>query len=123
MQTWQEISKQGTPNWGDQGHCRGQYNYDATDVKYPSTPGVFSRNVTDYMLLHTCRIDANRPLSVYKEERPLPNQSLDGVRNKENSTSWRTLPTQADRNKENSMMPTKWTSHKVLLPGHSDSLK
>ncbi|CAD6251544.1 unnamed protein product [Miscanthus lutarioriparius] len=59
------------------------------------------------------RIDANRPLSVYKEERPLPNQSLDGVRNKENSTSWRTLPTQADRNKENSMMPTKWTSHKI----------
>ncbi|KAG0532148.1 hypothetical protein BDA96_04G083800 [Sorghum bicolor] len=59
------------------------------------------------------RIDPNRPLSIYKDERPLLNQGLDGVRNRENNTSWRTLPTQADRNKENSMMPAKWTSHKI----------
>jgi hypothetical protein len=53
MQTWQEISKQGTPTWGDQGHCRGQYLYDVTDVKYPSKPGVFfPHHVTDYAFAH-----------------------------------------------------------------------
>lgn len=69
------------------------------------------------MPLHTCRIDVNRPLAVYKDENSLPNQGLDRVKRKE-STSWRTLGTQADRNKENNMMPAKWMSHKVLLPGH-----
>ncbi|KAK3156251.1 hypothetical protein QOZ80_2AG0104780 [Eleusine coracana subsp. coracana] len=60
------------------------------------------------------RIDVNRPLSVYKDETSLPNQGPDRIRNnKENSTCWRTLGTQADRNKENNMMPSKWTSHKV----------
>ncbi|XP_062217285.1 mitotic spindle checkpoint protein BUBR1-like isoform X2 [Phragmites australis] len=59
------------------------------------------------------RIDANRLLSVYKDEKSLPNQGLDRIRSKENNTSWRTLGTQADRNKENNMMPAKWTSHKV----------
>jgi hypothetical protein len=70
------------------------------------------------MPLHTCGIDANRPLSVYKDESPLPNQGLDRVRSKENNTSWRVLGTRAERNKENNMMPAKWTSHKVLLPCH-----
>ncbi|WVZ77507.1 hypothetical protein U9M48_025366 [Paspalum notatum var. saurae] len=59
------------------------------------------------------KIDVNRPLSVYKDENSLPNQGLDRIRSKENNTSWRTLGAQADRNKENNMMPTKWTSHKV----------
>uniref|UniRef100_A0A0A9CQU3 BUB1 N-terminal domain-containing protein n=1 Tax=Arundo donax TaxID=35708 RepID=A0A0A9CQU3_ARUDO len=59
-------------------------------------------------------INANRPLSVYKDENSLPNQGLDRSRsNKEYITSWRPLGTQADRNKENNMMPAKWTSHKV----------
>ncbi|PUZ74469.1 hypothetical protein GQ55_1G068600 [Panicum hallii var. hallii] len=58
------------------------------------------------------RIDINKPLSVYKDENSLPNQGIDKTRRKEN-TSWRTLGTQADRNKENNMMPTKWTCHKV----------
>ncbi|XP_008681224.1 mitotic spindle checkpoint protein BUBR1 isoform X1 [Zea mays] len=54
-----------------------------------------------------------RPLSVYKDESPLPNQGLDRVRSKENNTSWRVLGTRAERNKENNMMPAKWTSHKI----------
>ncbi|CAL4970857.1 unnamed protein product [Urochloa decumbens] len=58
------------------------------------------------------RIDVNRPLSVFKDENLLPNQGIDKIRRKE-TTSWRTLGTQADRNKENNMMPTKWTCHKV----------
>nr|CAB3445941.1 unnamed protein product [Digitaria exilis] len=58
------------------------------------------------------RIDVNRPLSVFKDENSLPNQGADIIRKKEN-TSWRTLGTQAERNKENNMMPTKWTCHKV----------
>ncbi|XP_062224636.1 mitotic spindle checkpoint protein BUBR1-like [Phragmites australis] len=60
------------------------------------------------------RIDVNRPISVYKDENSLPNQGLDRIRsNKENNMSWRTLGAQADRNKENNMVPSKWTSHKV----------
>uniref|UniRef100_A0A0A9DXF9 BUB1 N-terminal domain-containing protein n=1 Tax=Arundo donax TaxID=35708 RepID=A0A0A9DXF9_ARUDO len=59
-------------------------------------------------------INANRPLSIYKDENSLPNQGLDRSRsNKESIMSWRTLGTQADRNKENNMVPAKWTSHKV----------
>lgn len=65
------------------------------------------------MSLHTCRIDVNRPLSVYKDENSVPNQGPDRM-NKENNRSWRTLGTQADRNKENNMIPSKWTSHKVF---------
>jgi hypothetical protein len=65
--------------------------------------------------LHSCRIDVNRPLSVYKDENVLPNQGPGRMRNlKENNPSWRTLGTQAERGKENKMTPAKWTSHKVF---------
>lgn len=77
--------------------------------------GFFFLVVLLIMSLHSYRIDVNRPLSVFKDDKSLPNQGTDRIRNKEN-TSWRTLGTQADRNKENNMIPTKWTCHKVLLP-------
>ncbi|KQJ93805.1 hypothetical protein BRADI_3g06840v3 [Brachypodium distachyon] len=54
------------------------------------------------------RIDVNKPISVYKEN-SVPSQGL--ARSKDRT--WNTLGTQADRNKENSMMPAKWTSHKI----------
>lgn len=57
------------------------------------------------------RVDVNRPLSVYKDENPLPSQGLDRTRS--NDRAWHTLGTQADRNKENNMMPAKWASHKI----------
>jgi checkpoint serine/threonine-protein kinase len=45
----------------------------------------------------------------------LPNQGPDRTKKvKENNMSWRTLGTQAERDKENKMMPAKWTSHKVF---------
>ncbi|KAL6630004.1 hypothetical protein ACP70R_029769 [Stipagrostis hirtigluma subsp. patula] len=59
------------------------------------------------------RISVNRPLSIL-DENSLPNQGIDRTRsNKEINKSWHTLGTQADRNKENNMVPAKWTSHKV----------
>ncbi|XP_040377148.1 mitotic spindle checkpoint protein BUBR1 isoform X2 [Oryza brachyantha] len=57
------------------------------------------------------RIDANRPLAVYKDENTLPSHGL--TRTRSNNTTWQTLGTQADRNKENNMRPAKWTSHKI----------
>jgi checkpoint serine/threonine-protein kinase len=86
-------------------------------VKHTTKPGGLFLVVSLIMPLHTCRIDINKPLSVYKDENSLPNQGIDKTRRKEN-TSWRTLGTQADRNKENNMMPTKWTCHKVFSPGY-----
>ncbi|CAM0946385.1 unnamed protein product [Alopecurus aequalis] len=56
------------------------------------------------------RINVNAPISVYKEN-PLPSQGLDRTKSKDRA--WNTLGTQADRNKENNMMPAKWTSHKI----------
>jgi checkpoint serine/threonine-protein kinase len=64
------------------------------------------------MLLRICRINVNAPISVYKEN-PLPSQGLDRTRSKDRA--WNTLGTQADRNKENNMMPARWTSHKVFF--------
>ncbi|KAL6888827.1 hypothetical protein ACP4OV_009853 [Aristida adscensionis] len=56
---------------------------------------------------------SNMPLAIL-DENALPNQGSDATRsNKENSKSWRTLGTQADRNKENNMVPAKWTSYKI----------
>jgi checkpoint serine/threonine-protein kinase len=46
----------------------------------------------------------------------LPSQGLDRTRSKDRA--WNTLGTQADRNKENNMMPARWTSHKVFLWNH-----
>ncbi|KAG8058373.1 hypothetical protein GUJ93_ZPchr0002g26428 [Zizania palustris] len=57
------------------------------------------------------RIDVNRPLAVYKDENSLPSHGL--ARTRSNNTAWQTLGTQADRNKENNMMPAKWTSQKI----------
>uniref|UniRef100_A0A0D9VD94 BUB1 N-terminal domain-containing protein n=1 Tax=Leersia perrieri TaxID=77586 RepID=A0A0D9VD94_9ORYZ len=57
------------------------------------------------------RIDANRPLAVYKDENSLPSHGP--ARTRSNNTAWQTLGTQADRNKENNMRPAKWTSHKI----------
>ncbi|KAM3227750.1 hypothetical protein ACQJBY_059465 [Aegilops geniculata] len=56
------------------------------------------------------RIDVNTPISIYKEN-PLPSQGLERARSKDRV--WNTLGTQADRNKENNMMPARWTSHKI----------
>uniref|UniRef100_A0ACD5Z6C9 Uncharacterized protein n=2 Tax=Avena sativa TaxID=4498 RepID=A0ACD5Z6C9_AVESA len=56
------------------------------------------------------KINVNTPISVYKEN-PLPSQGLDRARSKDRA--WNTLGTQADRNKENNMMPVRWTSHKI----------
>ncbi|EMS51828.1 hypothetical protein TRIUR3_06420 [Triticum urartu] len=56
------------------------------------------------------RIDVNTPISIYKEN-PLPSQGLERARSKDRA--WNTLGTQADRNKENNMMPARWTSHKI----------
>ncbi|KAM0855179.1 hypothetical protein ACQ4PT_049905 [Festuca glaucescens] len=56
------------------------------------------------------RINVNAPILVYKEN-PLPSQGLDRTRSKDRA--WNTLGTQADRNKENNMMPARWTLHKI----------
>lgn len=55
------------------------------------------------------RFSTNKPLSIYNDE----NSDSRPVHLKGAESSWNTLGTRADRNKENTSVPTKWTTYKV----------
>ncbi|XP_020081272.1 mitotic spindle checkpoint protein BUBR1-like [Ananas comosus] len=57
------------------------------------------------------RVDNNKALSIYNDENAATSQHHNKA--KSNDRTWCTLGTQSDRNKENTSIPTKWTSYKV----------
>nr|CAD1834999.1 unnamed protein product [Ananas comosus var. bracteatus] len=57
------------------------------------------------------RVDNNKALSIYNDENATTSQHHNNA--KSNDRTWCTLGTQSDRNKENTSIPTKWTSYKV----------
>lgn len=60
-----------------------------------------------------CLYRARVPLSIYKEDSISLDQSDVPKRD---LNLWHTLGPRAERNKENSAIPTKWTSYKVSYP-------
>ncbi|XP_042402208.1 mitotic spindle checkpoint protein BUBR1-like [Zingiber officinale] len=65
------------------------------------------------------KISNNRPLSVYQDENSNTNDQHSNM--KKNEKSWNSLGSRLDRNKENTSMPTKWTSYKVPQKGQRTS--
>ncbi|XP_077210824.1 BUB1-related (BUB1: budding uninhibited by benzymidazol 1) [Tasmannia lanceolata] len=59
------------------------------------------------------RVDSNTPLSVYNDTNTRSTKRLQQEPMNSNSRSWHTLGTQVERNKENTAIPTKWTSNKI----------
>ncbi|XP_020270309.1 mitotic spindle checkpoint protein BUBR1-like [Asparagus officinalis] len=60
----------------------------------------------------TCSQTAiNKPLSIYNDENAASRCQPENQ--KSNDSSWRTLGSRADRNKENTSAPTVWSSYKV----------
>lgn len=60
-----------------------------------------------------CRINNNRPLSVYRDENSNTNDRHSNMN--KNDKSWNSLGSRSDRNKENTSMPSRWTSYKVAF--------
>lgn len=60
-----------------------------------------------------CRVANNRPISIYNDENSGSRRQPENV--KANVSGWHTLAIRADRNKENTSVPTIWSSYKVWL--------
>ncbi|XP_078443504.1 BUB1-related (BUB1: budding uninhibited by benzymidazol 1) [Wolffia australiana] len=59
------------------------------------------------------RVDLNKPISVYNDAAECqPKHRLDAVKNAD-FRPWQVLGTQSNRNKENTPLPSKWTSVKI----------